>query len=104
MASPVRIKDHQREQRIFTVRALVAAAVVGSLTLLLLGRLVLLQVVRYEEYTLRAEGNRARIDPLPANRGLLLDRNGKVLAENSLSFQLEIVREQVPDLEATIRG
>jgi penicillin-binding protein 2 len=104
MASQVRIKDHQREQRIFTTRALLSAAVVGSLTLLLLGRLVLLQVVRYEEYTLRAEGNRARIEPVPAKRGLILDRNGKVLAENQPSHQLELVREQVPDLEATIRG
>ena len=77
---------------------------VGALTLLLLGRLALLQIVRYDEYTLRAEGNRARIEPLPANRGLILDRSGKVLAENRASYQLEVVREQVPDLEATLQG
>ncbi len=104
MAGPVRIKDHQREQRIFFNRALLSAVVLGIMTLILLGRLALLQVVRYEEYKLLAEVNRARIEPIPANRGLILDRNGRVLAENQPSFQLELVREEVKDLDATIQG
>jgi penicillin-binding protein 2 len=104
MAGPVRIKDHQGEQRIFFQRSLAAAAVIGAMVLVLLGRLVLLQIVRYEEYTLRAEGNRARIEPWPAQRGLILDRSGKVLAENRPSYQLELVREQVADLEQTLNG
>jgi penicillin-binding protein 2 len=106
MVGPVRIKDHQREQRIFMQRSLAAALVIGAMVLVLLGRLVVLQVVRYEEYTLRAEGNRSRIEPKPAPRGLILDRNGKVLAENRPSFQLELVRETVGEkaLEATLAG
>jgi penicillin-binding protein 2 len=104
MVGPVRIKDHQREQRIFFTRSLVAAAVMGALLLVLLGRLVLLQIVRYEDYKLRAEGNRARIEPDPAPRGLIYDRNGNVLAENRPSFQLELTREQVGDLEQTLQG
>ena len=71
-----------------------------ALMLVLLGRLVLLQVIRYDYYTDQAEGNRARIEPIPANRGLILDRNGKVLAENRPSYQLELVREQVGDRKA----
>jgi penicillin-binding protein 2 len=78
--------------------------VIGALMLLLLGRLVLLQVVRYEDYTLRAEGNRARIEPDPAPRGLIYDRNGNVLADNRPSYQLELTREQVGDLEQTLQG
>ncbi len=54
-------------------------------------------------YMDQAEGNRARVEPIPANRGLILDRNGKVLAENRLSYQLELVREQVGDLKALDR-
>jgi penicillin-binding protein 2 len=104
MVGPVHIKDHQKEQRLFLQRSLIAAAVIGVMLLVLIGRLVLLQVVRHDEYLLRAEGNRARIEPLPAPRGLILDRNGKVLAENQPSFQLELVREQVPDLERTLTG
>ena len=104
MVGPVRIKDHQREQRIFFQRALLSALVICGMTMVLLGRLAQLQVVRYEEYKLLAEGNQARIEYIPANRGLILDRNGSVLAENQPSYQLELVRERVADLEATIRG
>src|SRR5512147_4013 len=103
MVSGVRIKDHQREQRSFFQRVAVAAFVIVGLMLVLLGRLVLLQVIRYDYYTDQAEGNRARIEPIPANRGLILDRNGKVLAENRPSFQLELVREQVGDRKALNR-
>ncbi|MFO7324568.1 MAG: penicillin-binding protein 2 [Pseudomonadota bacterium] len=104
MVGPVRIKDHQREQRIFYQRALLAAVVMAAMTLLLVGRLVLLQVVRYDQYKVLAEVNRARIEHIPANRGLIFDRNGHVLAENRPSYQLELVREDVRDLDATIRG
>lgn len=104
MAGPVRIKDHQKEQRIFFQRALLASAVVLAMTLVLLARLAVLQISRYEEYKVLAEGNRARFEPIPANRGLILDRNGNVLAENQPSYQLEVVREQVTDLDATLNG
>lgn len=100
----VRIKDHWKEQRLFEQRALVAAALIAALTLLLLGRLYVLQVVRHDYYTELSQGNRVRIEPVPAARGLILDRNGEVLADNRPAYQLELVREEVPDLEATLRG
>jgi penicillin-binding protein 2 len=103
MVSGVRIKDHQREQRSFFQRVAVAAFVIVALMLVLLGRLVLLQVIRYDYYTDQAEGNRARIEPIPANRGLILDRNLKVLAENRPSYQLELLRERVGDRKALTR-
>jgi penicillin-binding protein 2 len=43
-----------------------------------------------------------RVEPLPAQRGLILDRKGLVLAENRPAFQLELVRERVPDVDATL--
>ncbi len=107
MVSGVRIKDHQGEQRAFFQRSAAAAFVILGLMLVLLGRLVLLQVIRHDYYTDQAEGNRARLDPIPAQRGLILDRTGKVLAENRPSFQLELVREQVGDaaaLDRTLKG
>ncbi len=106
-AGGVRIKDHQKEQRSFFQRSAVAAFVILGLLLVLLGRLVVLQVVRHDYYTDQADGNRARREPIPANRGLILDRNGKVLAENRASFQLELVRETVgsaADLDRTLKG
>jgi penicillin-binding protein 2 len=104
MASPVSIKNLFREQRIFQRRMLVATALIGLSAITLVSRLVLLQVVRHDYYLELSQGNRARIEPIPASRGLIRDRNGKVLAENQAAYQLELVREQVPDLDATLRG
>jgi penicillin-binding protein 2 len=98
----VRIKDHWGEQRIFERRALAAAVIIALLTLVLVGRLVVLQVFRYDHFTELSQGNRVRVEPLPAQRGLILDRHGAVLAENRPAFQLELVRERVPDVAATL--
>ncbi|HET9863601.1 MAG TPA: penicillin-binding protein 2 [Steroidobacteraceae bacterium] len=100
----VRIKDHWAEQRLFERRAMAAAVIIVLLVLLLIGRLVVLQVLRYDYYAELSQGNRVRVEPLPAQRGLILDRNGTVLAENRPAFQLELVRERVPNLEATLKG
>jgi penicillin-binding protein 2 len=99
-----RIKDHQAEQRVFLQRSAIAAAIITGLAAVLIGRLVLLQVIRHDVYASQAEGNRARREPIPANRGLIYDRNGKVLTENRPSFQLELIRERVPDLDKTLNG
>src|SRR6188508_3377302 len=99
----VRIKDHWAEQRLFESRALAAAFIIAALTIVLVGRLVVLQVMRYDYYAELSQGNRVRVEPLPAQRGLILDRNGKVLAEYHPAFQLELVRERVPDIEATLK-
>jgi penicillin-binding protein 2 len=104
MPRNARIKDHQHEQHFFLQRSLVAACVIAALTSVLLGRLVVLQIVRYDHYLDLAQGNRARRDPDPATRGLMLDRNGKVLAETQASYQLELRREEVDNLETTLKG
>src|SRR5690349_14056402 len=99
----VRIKDHWGEQRLFERRALAAAIIIAALTFVLIGRLVILQVLRYDYYADLSQGNRVRVEPLPAQRGLILDRNGQVLAENRPAFQLELVRERVPDVNDTLK-
>jgi penicillin-binding protein 2 len=99
-----RIKDHHGEQRMFTQRALVATGLIALGIFALIARLVWLQIVRYDYFAEQAQGNRVRIEPLPPSRGLILDRNGVPLALNSPSYQLEITREQVPNLEATLQG
>ncbi len=97
-----RIKDHHAEQRMFTQRAFVATAVIAVGIFALIARLIWLQIVRYEYFAEQAQGNRVRIEPLPPNRGMIFDRAGVALALNSPSYQLELTREQVPDLEATL--
>src|ERR1700761_7745522 len=103
MARGVHIKDHWREQRLFDQRASVAGVLMVLLTLTLLGRLYLLQVVRHDYYADLSQGNRVRTEPIPASRGLILDRNGEVLVDNEPAYQLELTREQVPDLKDTLK-
>ncbi|MBM5811259.1 MAG: penicillin-binding protein 2 [Gammaproteobacteria bacterium] len=98
----VRVKDEVLEQRIFLRRALVAGLTAALLLLLLAGRAWWLQVLRHEHFSELSQDNRARIEPLPANRGLLRDRAGRVVADNTPAYQLELVREQVGDLDATL--
>src|SRR5689334_7512568 len=102
MAAGIRIKDHWKEQRLFDQRALVAGVLIVVLTLTLLGRLYLLQVVRHQYYTELSQGNRVRTEPIPAARGLILDRNGEVVAGNQPAYQLELVPEEVPNLRDTL--
>ncbi len=98
----VRIKDEALEQRMFLRRALFSAGVVAVLAILLSGRAFWLQVVQHEHYLELSQGNRARIEPLPPNRGVIYDRAGRVIAENTPAYQLELVREETDDLEITL--
>ena len=101
--SPVRIKDHWREQRIFERRSLFAGAAMALLALALVGRLYLLQVSRHDYYSALSQENRVRTDPIAAARGLILDRNGEVIASNQPTFQLELIPDEVPDLKGSDR-
>ena len=102
MISPVRIKDHWSEQRIFLRRAIAAGVVMLACAIALIVKLVQLQVVRHDYYADLSQGNRVRIEPLPPNRGLILDRRGEVLAENLPAYQLELTTEQTPDVDAAL--
>ena len=98
----VRIKDEALEQRIFFQRVLLAAAIVTLIAIALVGRAFWLQVMQHAHYVELSQGNRARIDPLPPNRGIIYDRAGRVIAENTPAYQLELIREQAGDLEDTL--
>src|SRR6266480_275724 len=98
----VRIKDHWREQRLFDQRSLLCAAIMAVATVGLIVRLFVLQVSRHEYYADLSQGNRVRNEPIPAARGLILDRHGEVIAGNQPAYQLELVPEEVPDLQQTL--
>ena len=95
----VRIKDEALEQRMFFQRVLLAAALVTLIAIALVGRAFWLQVVQHAHYVELSQGNRARIEPLPPNRGIIYDRGGRVIAENTPAYQLELI----PNRQATSR-
>lgn len=96
------LKDSEHQSRIFRRRSLLAACIVLVMLIGLAGRMVWLQVFEHDVFTTRSDQNRMRVEPLPPNRGLILDRNGQVLAENRPTYNLTIVREQTDDVSRTI--
>jgi penicillin-binding protein 2 len=61
-----------------------------------------LQVVQHDKFQEMAENNHQRTLPLRAPRGVLFDRDGRVLVENRHSYSISIVREHTRDLNRTI--
>jgi len=94
------IKNSFAENRLFTIRSVIAGVFAALLLLAVAGRLFYLQVLKYDYYSELSQGNRIRNEPIPPSRGLILDRNGLVLADNAPAFNLELVREQVGDIKA----
>lgn len=86
----------------FRSRVLAVTFVVLVCFALLAMRLVYLQVVRHEDLSEQAENNRTAIVPVVPNRGLILDRNGIVLATNYSAYTLEITPSKVDSVEQTI--
>ena len=97
------LKDHQRELYLFQLRVGVAGIAVLIAFALLFARFFQLQVVQHDTYASKAEDNRISIVPIAPNRGLILDRNGVVLARNYSAYTLEIFPAKVKDLERTIQ-
>ena len=91
------LKNHALEAELFRRRALV-----GFLGVLLaLGGLAAwyfrLQVVQHAEYATRSEANRVRLVPVVPARGLILDRKGRILADNVSAWRLDAVPERAGD-------
>ena len=86
----------------FRARVIVASLVVLASFALLASRLVYLQVYRHADLSEQAENNRTAVVPIVPNRGLILDRNGVVLASNYSAYTLEITPSKVASLDETI--
>jgi penicillin-binding protein 2 len=97
------IKDHHSERRLFIARVILTSVIGFLLLSSVIARLVQLQVFDYEVFAAQSQGNRVRIEAVPPIRGLVLDREGRVLAENLPAYQLELIPEQVADIDDTLQ-
>lgn len=102
MAGSDRLRDYEREAGLYRRRALVAGVCALVVGIVLLARLFHLQYLSHEHYSTLSNDNRVRIEAVAPTRGLIHDRDGRVLAENLPSFTLELVPERVDDLDATL--
>ena len=98
----IEIRNAQLELHHFRVRLAIAFALVLAVFAVLAGRFFYLQVIRHEQLHTLAEANRISIVPVVPNRGIIVDRNGTVLAHNYSAYTLEIQPGKVADLERTI--
>ena len=96
------LRNVERELHRFRRRLLLAAAGVVLAFALLVGRWVWLQVLRHRRYSLQARDNRVAIVPVEPTRGLIVDRNGIVLADNFAAYTLEITPSKTVGLARTI--
>ncbi|MGQ0620884.1 MAG: penicillin-binding protein 2 [Panacagrimonas sp.] len=99
MATREKLKNPHRERHMFAARIGLAVLICLGLTTVLLFRLVKLQVWDRDYYATRANENRMRLTAVAPVRGLMTDRNGVLLAQNTPAFVLEIVPEQVKDMD-----
>ncbi len=96
------LRDVEADLSRFRARVFVAVLVVLFAFSLLAARLVYLQVYRHSDLDEQAESNRTAVVPIVPNRGLILDRNGIVLATNYSAYTLEITPSKVANLDETI--
>ena len=96
------IKNREAELTVFRTRAMFAGFCVLLAFAILAGRMVYLQVVKREHYHMLAEANRISVVPVVPNRGLILDRNGEVLAANYSAYTLEVMPSRVGELDKAL--
>jgi len=96
------IRNSEQELQQFQLRVGIAGAVVIAAFALLGARFLWLQVLQHDVYQAKAEDNRISIVPVTPNRGLIVDRNGVVVARNYSGYTLEIYPRRVKNIERTI--
>jgi len=102
MAERITLKDSYHEMRQFRLRMIVGGICMLVLFGVLIARYFHLQIIDYEKYRTESDRNRVQLLPLAPRRGLIYDRNGELLADNLASFSLDIVKERVDGLDATL--
>src|SRR5689334_14938125 len=91
------------QRRTLTIRLTILQGLVCAIFAVLAVSFWVLQVVQHQKFEEMAENNHQRTLALRAPRGVVFDRDGKVLVENRRSFSISIVREHSSDMNRTIQ-
>ena len=98
----VAIRNHSAEANLFARRTFITFIGVLVLSLLLFSNIYDLGVNSYQKYQTRSNSNRIKLLPVAPNRGLIYDRNGVLLADNTPVYSLEVIPEQVTDIKRSL--
>ena len=100
----MRLRDRQRESQIIQMRLVWTLIFVVIVLAALVSRIVWLQWAQHDRFRALADQNRVQTQPIAPPRGLLLDRHGRILADNQPDFSLVVIPEQLRDVEAALAG
>ncbi|ASP46713.1 penicillin-binding protein 2 [Cognaticolwellia beringensis] len=98
----VAIRNHSAEANLFARRTFITFIAVIILALVLFSNIYNLEVNSYQKYQTRSNSNRIKLLPVAPNRGLIYDRNGVLLADNTPVYSLEVIPEQVTDIKNSL--
>ena len=102
LAPELAIKDQNREVELFVGRATTLFVLVVLMLGLLVYRLLELQLWNHDTYKSRSDDNRIRVQTLAPPRGLIFDRDGRLLADNQNASSLALVVDKMPEPTASI--
>lgn len=94
--------SEQLESQTYQFRLSLLAALLVIFSLILVLRLAYLQFSQYKIYATLSLKNQVSIIPIAPPRGIILDRNGVILADNMPIYALEIIPERVKNLPLTL--
>ncbi|MGY0612805.1 penicillin-binding protein 2 [Luteimonas sp. A501] len=97
-----RLRNAEAEARLFRGRALIGFAVVVLALGGLAGWYFKLQVLDHDDYAKRSHANRIKPRPVVPGRGLILDREGRILADNVPAYRLDVTPEEAGDIPALV--
>ena len=95
-------RDIEASARRVTRRALLIGGGMGAMFAALGWRMRYLGIEQADQFRLLAEENRINMRLIPPTRGVIHDRNGKVLAENEQNYRVVITREDADDVQAVL--
>ncbi len=96
--------EYKKEITCYQRRTIVVSIIILIMTTALITRILYLQVWEHQHYTTLSKNNQLTLLPLPPNRGIIYDRNGTVVAENRVSYSLQVIPEKIDDIPATVRA
>ena len=96
-------RDTEESARKINRRALLLGGAMTAMVAVLGARMRYMQVEEADQFRLLAEENRINIRLIPPSRGLILDRNGKLIAGNEQNYRVVITREDAGDVEAVLK-
>lgn len=104
MAEPsIYFSEVNERQGVFHRRAILLGGFAGLGMAAMGGRLAYLQIIEAQRYEKLSTSNQFNFKLIPAPRGLIVDRNGAVLAANRPNFRLMVARDKNVDPEATLK-